>query len=573
MNRRIWFATLLACWSVTFCGAVWPQEQEQSGPRLIGAAATVHPLATQAALETLSEGGNAVDAAVSAALMLNVVNGYNSGIGGGCFVLIRRGDGTLAAIDGRETAPAAATETMYLVDGQADPELSRTGPLASGVPGALAAYELAVRQHGRQPLSSALRRAARVAELGFIVDAGYAGALRRTADDLRKFDGSRQHFFDGEGQLPAAGDIFRQPDLAATLSRIADEGADWFYRGPFAERCAAWMKQHGGLLTAEDFAEYRPRIREPIVSSYRGHTIVGFPPPSSGGIHVAQILNILESFDLAALAEADRMHVLAEAMKLAFADRAYWLGDADFANVPRGLVDKEYARRLAGRIALEKASDVPAHAVPPGAETEFFGRKHTTHLTAMDGEGNWVAITATVNTTFGSKVVIPGTGVVMNNEMDDFSAQPGVPNAFGLLGAEANKIAPGKRPLSSMSPTIVLRDDRPVFTCGAAGGPTIITQAVLAIVREIDLGLSPQANLSQPRIHHQWKPDALAVERALDPELRAELERRGHSLRERSQMGVSQAIGYGASGAIEPAFDPRVPGAAGVLYQPSADRR
>jgi gamma-glutamyltranspeptidase/glutathione hydrolase len=309
------------------------------------------------------------------------------------------------------------------------------------------------------------------------------------------------------------------------------------------------------------------------VSSYRGFTIVGFPPPSSGGIHVAQILNILEEFELASMPETDRMHVLAEAMKLAFADRAYWLGDSDFAKVPRGLVDKQYGQFLARKISLKESVEVPSHGIPPGAESEFFSRKHTTHLTAMDAEGNWVAITATVNTTFGSKVVIPGTGVVMNNEMDDFSAQLGVPNAFGLIGAEANSIAPGKRPLSSMSPTIVLKDGMPVFTCGAAGGPTIITQAVLAIVREIDLGMSPRESLKQPRLHHQWKPDILAVEKALPEAIRMDLERRGHRIEEKNQSGVSQAIGFDDAGLLEPASDPRVPGAAGVIFKRSSKSR
>lgn len=572
MNRRFVLAVLCVGLCLTSGGLVRSQETTQP-PELLGAAATVHPLATQAALDTLADGGNAVDAAVSAALMLNVVNGYNSGIGGGCFVLIRRADGTLVALDGREAAPAAATKEMYLVDGKADPELSRTGALASGVPGALAAYDLAVREHGRLPLSAALRKAARVAELGFIVDTGYASSLRRTAEDLKKFDGSRTHFFDEEGKHSVAGELFRQPDLARTFESIADEGVDWFYRGSFASRCEEWMKRNGGLLTAADFAAYRAKVREPIVSSYRGFTIVGFPPPSSGGVHVAQILNILEQFELASLSDSDRMHVIAEAMKLAFADRAHWLGDADFAKVPRGLVDKEYGRFLAGKISLKAVVDVPSHGIPPGAESEFFGSKHTTHLTAMDAEGNWVAITATVNTTFGSKVVIPGTGVVMNNEMDDFSAQPGVPNAFGLIGAEANSIAPGKRPLSSMSPTIVLKDGRPVFTCGAAGGPTIITQAVLAIVREIDLGMSPLENLAQPRLHHQWKPDLLSVEKALSKELQSELQQRGHRIEEKGQSGVSQAIGFDAAGSLEPASDPRVPGAAGLIFKRKSDLR
>lgn len=271
-----------------------------------------------------------------------------------------------------------------------------------------------------------------------------------------------------------AGQSLRQPELAQSYRTIAREGATAFYNGKFATRTAAWMKHNGGVLTATDFATYRPKVREPIRSAYRGHEIIGFPPPSSGGVHVAQILNILEHFDLKALGNGTPayIHTIAEAMKLAFADRAHWLGDPDFTRVPRGLASTNYAEQLARRIHTDRVTTVSGHGQPPDATLDVFPRlpdapavapdgKHTTHFSTADAEGNWVACTATINTTFGSKVVVPGTGVVLNNEMDDFSAQPGAPNAFGLVGAEANAVAPGKRPLSSMSPTIVLRDGHP----------------------------------------------------------------------------------------------------------------
>jgi gamma-glutamyltranspeptidase/glutathione hydrolase len=258
-------------------------------------------------------------------------------------------------------------------------------------------------------------------------------------------------------------------------------GGGCFIRGPFAQAVERWMQSNGGIMTAEDFRNYRIKLREPILSDYRGYTIIGFPPPSSGGVHVAQMLNILENFNLKALGEIERLHVMAETMKLAFADRAYWLGDPDFAGVPRGLVDKSYAASLAGRINREHVTQVAAHGMPPDWETDVF-KKHTTHFSVADAEGNWVACTATVNTSFGSKVVIPGTGVVMNNQMDDFSIQHGVKNYFGLVGDHANAVAPGKRPLSSMSPTIVLKEGQPVITLGAAGGPKIISQVVLELV-------------------------------------------------------------------------------------------
>jgi gamma-glutamyltranspeptidase/glutathione hydrolase len=301
------------------------------------------------------------------------------------------------------------------------------------------------------------------------------------------------------------------------------------------------------------------------VTTYRGRTIVGFPPPSSGGVHVAEMLNILEHFDLREIHARDPAqfaHVLAEAMKLAFADRAYWLGDPAFARVPRGLVDKEYAKALAAKIDLTKATPVAGHGTPPAADERVF-EKHTTHLTAVDRAGNWVAITQTVNTAYGSLVIVPGTGVVLNNEMDDFSIAPGTPNAFGLVGAEANAVAPLKRPLSSMSPTIVLENGQPVLTVGAAGGPTIITQVVQALVRTLDLGMPLDQALAQPRIHHQWSPDEVRHESRLDESLAAGLAKRGHKLKPVEKMGVSQAIQYDpVTKTFLGVHDPRVPGLA-----------
>ena len=277
------------------------------------------------------------------------------------------------------------------------------------------------------------------------------------------------------------------------------------------------MQAHGGLVTTSDVARYEVVPREPVRGTYRGHEIVSFPPPSSGGVHVVEILNMLERFDLTAMGDgsADFAHVVVEAMKLAFADRARWLGDPDFAHVPRGLVSKEYAAALAQRIRLDRASVVAAAGSPPGADRDWFTRernRHTTHFSTADTEGNWVACTASLNTSFGSKVVVPGTGVLLNNHMDDFSAQPGVPNYFGLVGAEANAIEARKRPLSSMSPTLVLRDGQPILSVGAAGGPTIISQTLLAILRVIDFKKSPREALAAPRLHHQWKPDELHAE-------------------------------------------------------------
>jgi len=531
-----------------------------------GAVVTVHPLATKAAEHAFIQGGNAVDAAVAAALTLGVVDGFNSGIGGGCFMLIRKPDGTFVAIDGRETAPQKASRDMFLHDGKADPDLSRTGALAIGVPGALAAYDLAIREHGNIDLAEHLGQAAAIAEKGFALDKAYLRRLGQAVEKLRQFPDSARIFLDPDGNAWPSGHSLKQPDLARSYRKIARHTADWFYRGPFALKTEEWMLANGGLISRADLAAYKARRREPVRSTYRGFEIVGFPPPSSGGVHVAQILNILETFDLRSMPPNSPrfVHHVAEAIRLAFADRAHWLGDADFAPVPKGLASKKYASELARRIHPDKVTNVERHSTPPDADTNLFG-KHTTHFSATDSDGWWVACTATVNTTFGSGVVLPGTGIVMNNEMDDFSAQPGTPNAFGLIGAEANAVAPGKRPLSSMSPTIVLRDGKPVFTVGAAGGPTIISQAVLAIIHFIDHGMTPAKALGQARFHHQWKPNRLLVEKALGQATIDALRGMGHTVKVTDSLGAAQAIGLGQAGKpFSGAADPRGRGVFGV---------
>ena len=524
-----------------------------------GAVVTVHPLATKAAEYAFIQGGNAVDAAVAAALTLGVVDGFNSGIGGGCFMLIRKPNGTFEAIDGRETAPQKASRDMFLHDGKADPGLSRTGALAIGVPGALAAYDLAIREHGNIDLAEHLGQAAAIAEKGFALDKAYLRRLDQAVEKLRQFPDSARIFLGPDGNAWPIGHSLKQPDLARSYRKIARHPTDWFYRGQFALKTEEWMLANGGLISRADLAAYKARRREPVRSTYRSFEIVGFPPPSSGGVHVAQILNILETFDLRSMPPNSPrfVHHVAEAMRLAFADRAHWLGDADFAPVPKGLASKKYASELARRIHPDKVTNVERHSTPPDADTNLFG-KHTTHFSATDSGGWWVACTATVNTTFGSGVVLPGTGIVMNNEMDDFSAQPGTPNAFGLIGAEANAVAPGKRPLSSMSPTIVLRDGKPVFTVGAAGGPTIISQAVLAIIHFIDHGMTPAKALGQARFHHQWKPNRLLVEKALGQATIDELRKMGHTIKVTDSIGAAQALGLGQAGRpFTGAADPR----------------
>jgi gamma-glutamyltranspeptidase / glutathione hydrolase len=513
------------------------------------AVATVHPLASQAAKTAFERGGNAVDAAVAASLMLSVVDGFNSGIGGGGLLLLRRASGEVVAIDGREEAPAAAVPEVFVTNGQPNPELSQTGPLAVGVPGLLAALHEASSRFGRSGWEVALAGAADVAEA------------------LRRFESSADVLLDGAGLPWRAGQVLRQADLAWTLRSIAAEGVDWFYRGEFAERIAAYMRHSGGLITVEDMANYRVKLRTPIGSTYRSWKVWGFPPPSSGGIHVAQMLGMLSGFDVAGIfarSEASGLHLLLEVMKRAMADRVHWLGDADFAAVPRGLLDGEYLRDRAADIDLGQATEVSAHGQPPRADLDLFGRdRHTTHLTTADAEGNVVSLTQTVNTSFGSKVIAPGTGVILNNEMDDFSLAPGVRNAFGLLGSSANAVAPGKRPLSSMSPTLVLNEaGELVCTCGAAGGPKIITSVLQTLVRVLDLQQSMDEALAAPRVHHQWSPDQAVCESGFGLDVLSELGRLGHNVRPIASAAVAQGIQWADGGQLLAAADPRVSGSA-----------
>ncbi|MGZ4971643.1 MAG: gamma-glutamyltransferase [Limisphaerales bacterium] len=529
-----------------------------------GIVASVNDVATRAGVDAMKRGGNAVDAAVATALTLGVVDGFNSGIGGGCFMLIRRSNGKILAIDGREMAPSAATRDMFVRKGKGDTELSQTGPLASGVPGALAAYDLALRKAGKLSLRDHLLQAAQIAEDGFRIDRGYASTLQHTSNELVRFDGSRAVFFKPDGTIYAKGDLFRQPDLANTYRQVATHGLKWFYGGPFAQATEAWMKRNGGILTVRDLSNYKAILREPISTTYRGYEVVSFPPPSSGGVHLLEMLNILETKNVKALGSetVDSLHLIAESMKLAFADRAYWLGDPDFAKVPRGLIAKDYAHKLAAKIDMQHAINVAGHSTPEDASENVF-RKHTTHFSTADRDGNWVACTATVNTSFGSKVVIPGTGVVLNNEMDDFSVQPGVANFFGLVGNEANAVAPGKRPLSSMTPTIVLKDGQPMMSVGAAGGPTIISQTLLNIVNVLDFGMPLDKALAASRIHNQWSPDELRVEKSLSTIAVDGLEERGHKVKVVSGLGVSQAVMRATDGkTFVGAADPRAGGTA-----------
>lgn len=574
LNRRAMLgcsAATLASWPALLRSQTPPPaDSVASGTR--GVIAMVHPLATEAGLRTMQQGGNAIDAAVAAALMLAVVDGHNSGLGGGCFILVRGADGKTIAIDGRETAPAAANARMYIRDGRPDPSLSQTGALAVGVPGAVAAYHQLSRLGGTGRWSSAVRAAAERAAEGFEIDSVYAARLASVADSLAQFEASRSLFLRPDGSPLQPGDSLVQDDLAATLGELATDGAEAFYRGRFAQQTARWMSENGGLITEEDFRLYRTRQRNPVETAFGDYQVLGFPPPSSGGVHIAQILGMLERFDLVSMHRDDPAsfyHVIAEAMRLAFADRAEWLGDPTFADVPRGLIDREYLEKRSAMIRLQGRIAIAGPGGPPGLGTDLFGRlpRHTTHLTAVDDAGNWVAITTTVNTSFGSKVVVPETGVVLNNQMDDFSIAPGLPNAFGLIGNEANAPAPGKRPLSSMSPTIVLRGGQPVLSCGAAGGPRIISAVAQILLRVLALKEPLATAIAAPRIHHQWRPDLLYVEETLDPKIGDALERIGHSVRSMGATATAQGVERSEDGRLTAVAEPRLPGTAAALEE------
>lgn len=520
------------------------------------AAASVNPDATRIAMEVVKRGGNAVDAAIAIAFALGVVDPHNSGIGGGCFILVRLADGRVLAIDGREMAPAAAHSTMFIQNGKANAELSRTGALAIGVPGSVMALHQLQNEGGKLKFSDVILPSAELAQKGFSVSPVVAERIASTAKDLQKFPSAAAIYLDKSQQPFLVNSTIKNKDLARTYRELARLGPDYFYRGGFAQKTADWMKKNNGLITRADFANYEIKLREPIVTRFAGYTLYGFPPPSSGGIHVAQILNILENFDLQKATTSERYHLVAEAMKFAFADRAYWLGDSDFTKVPLSLTDKAYAKNIAQKIHLDKATAGVIHG-DPDIDIPHLMNKHTTHIATADLEGNWVAITTTVNTSFGSKVVIPGTGVVMNNQMDDFSAQAGAANAFGLVGTQANAIAAKKRPLSSMSPTLVFKDNLPVMTLGAAGGPTIISQVVQNLLYTLEYKMPAEEAIKQPRIHEQWSPDILFVEAAMPDMVRKAMEQKGHTISVWPSMGASQIIQL-RDGKLVPVAEPRV---------------
>ena len=549
-----------------------------------GMVVTDEELASQAGVEILKSGGNAVDAAVATAFVLAVVEPAAGNLGGGGFLLVRLADGRNTFFDYREVAPGKASRDMYIRgDGKLDAEAATLGYRSVAVPGTVAGLELALERYGTRKLAQVMAPAIRLAEKGFPVSEKLARELERERPGLERFAASRRIFL-RDGRLYQPGEILRQPELAATLKRIARKGSKEFYRGRTARMLAGDMAREGGLITRADLAQYKPKVREVLHASYEqdGHRweVLTAPPPSSGGVAVIEALNMLRGVPLKAWDDADSVHWVAEVMRRIFADRAAYLADPDFSNVPvAGLTAACYAQELAATIDPQHASPsrsvqagkphtcgTPAASAakdPPQTIVSLGEGPHTTHFSVVDAAGNAVASTTTLNNSYGSHATSTA-GFLLNDEMDDFTTQPGVPNAlFGLIQSEANAIGPGKRPLSSMTPTILLRDAKLSFVTGSPGGPRIISATLLSVLNWMRLGMQAQAAINAPRFHHQWLPDRVVLEDAVSAGVEKELQARGHGTKRLGHIGLVNAIGIDPqTGERLGAADPRENGSA-----------
>lgn len=529
-----------------FINASVPAREPVRGKR--GMAASTNEVASRVGVEIMKRGGNAVDAAIAVAFALQVTHPAAGNLGGGGFMMIRLKDGRTTAIDYREMAPAAAHRDVYLdkngnlIEGEGG---SLIGYRAAGVPGTVRGMELALKKYGSGKLtwSQLVEPARQLAANGFTVTNSLARSLYASREYLSKYAETNRIYL-RNGKFYSEGELFRQPELAATFSRLQRFGPTEFYTGETARLIAADMKSNNGLMTLEDLRGYVAKERVPVRGNYRGYEIISMPPPSSGGAVLIQMLNILEGFDLSKLeaSSSERYHLMTEAMRRAFADRAEYMGDSDFVKVPiAGLIDKGYADKLRSTINTERASnsaDVRAGR-PAGYESE-----DTTHFTVVDAEGNAVSNTYTLNNSYGSAAMAKGTGILLNDEMDDFAAKPGTPNMYGLIQGERNAVAPKKRPLSAMTPTIVLRKDGSLwFTVGSPGGPTIINTVLCIITNVIDYEMNIQQAIDAPRIHHQWLPDELVGEPSgFSSDTQRALTSRGHTLGKLRYLGDAEGI-------------------------------
>lgn len=514
-----------------------------------GMVASEQGLATQVGLDILKQGGNAIDAAVAVGFALAVVLPNAGNIGGGGFMVLHDDKtGKDVAIDFREIAPAKASRDMYLdnqgnvIDGK-----SLFTHDASGVPGTVAGMEYALKKWGTMPLSKVLEPAIKLADKGFIVSDVLAQTLKEEKSTLGKWSASKAIFFKN-GEPLKSGDLLVQKDLAKSLRLIAKQGAKAFYQGEIATKIAKEMQSHGGTMTLEDLKAYKVVERQPIIGDYRGYKVVTMPPPSSGGVHLIEILNMLEHYPIKedGVNSAKNIHHMAESMKLAYADRSEYLGDPDFVKIPvTGLTSKAYANERVKTIDDNKAR--LSSNIKPG-KPQPYESDQTTHFSVMDKAGNAVAVTYTLNLNFGSGIVVEGTGILLNNEMDDFSVKPGVPNAFGLVGGAANAIEAKKRPLSSMTPTIVMKNNKPWLVTGSPGGARIITTVLQSVVNTIDHEMNPAEAIITPRVHHQWLPDELRVEAGISPDTIKLLQDKGHKVVTKAPMGRIQIIQADDSG-------------------------
>lgn len=531
--------------------------------------ASQHELASKIGADIMKKGGNAIDAAIAVGLALAVVYPEAGNIGGGGFMLIRKADGTSYALDYREMAPAAANRDIFvdkdgkLINGEGS---STIGYRASGVPGTLAGFDMAFKKYGSGKIRwrDLVEPARALAQNGYVLSHRLAELLKAYKGNLSKYADSNRIFL-RDGKYYGEGEVFRQPDLAATLSRVQTLGAREFYTGETAQLIAADMRANNGLITLDDLKNYKAKERKPLTGTYRGYPIITMPPPSSGGIVMLQVLNMLEGFDIRSMQynSAARYHLVAEAMRRAFADRAEFMGDPDFANVPTAsLIDKEYGKSRAATIDPKRASNSKdiGHGTVIGGEP-----METTHYTVVDPQGTVVTNTYTINDLYGSAVTAKGTGVLLNDEMDDFAARPGKPNMFGLIQGERNSVQPGKRPLSSMTPTIVLRKDGSLwFALGARGGPRIISAVTQSVINVIDHDMNIQAAIDAPRIHHQWFPDELMYEPfGMSPDTLAVLTSYGHKYSARpGYVASATGIMIDTAGVRLGAIDSRSDGAA-----------
>jgi gamma-glutamyltranspeptidase/glutathione hydrolase len=534
-----------------------------------GMVATQEARATRIGVDVLEHGGNAVDAAVAVGFALAVTHPQAGNIGGGGFMLIHLADRNEdIAIDYRETAPQATTRDVFLdASGEADPRKSRDSGLGVGVPGTVAGLALALERYGSGKFTWAqlIAPALDAARNGVAVEDDLADALPRAQPRLARWPSTAKIFLNPDGVVLAPGQSLVQADLAASLATIARDGPRGFYQGPIAEKIVASVRAAGGLMTLDDLAAYRPVIRTPVRGTYRGHDIVSMPPPSSGGVHLIEMLNVLEGYPLADLGAGSvpTLHLMVETMKRAYADRAEFLGDPDVVAVPvERLTSKRYAADLRRSIDPKRAT--PSRDIHAGQPVPAEGA-NTTHYSVIDAAGNAVANTYTLNLSFGVGLVADGTGILLNDELDDFAAKPGAPNAFGLTGGDANAPGPGKRPLSSMTPTIVLKAGKPYLVTGTPGGSRIITMVLQVILNVVDFRMDVAGAVAAPRIHHQWLPDEVEAEQAVSAEAVRGLEALGHTVVRRPNWGSANSIMVTPDG-LAGAADPRSRGALAAGY-------